>query len=210
MNFAPTFVLAKATCLREFYSLIFKSEKVIHYFKRFFSGQTYVDKRIGGVKFRYSYSDKPIFFDPLKMLEEFKLRSSEEFIQHLELKTSILEPFPDFVYPGEKDSPSVQCTCTKNGKELKTTRFSFKGGVYQVSFYRFELNGNLVGTFRRQYDYGSQIQNIGLKIASVTQSSIDLEKGKWLWGTETGARIFVEKFGHSQLWVFQNSDLFDI
>ncbi|MDO8965713.1 hypothetical protein [Algoriphagus sp.] len=180
------------------------------YFKGFLTGRTYVTKRVAGVNFRYSYSDKPVFFDPFGMLDEFKQRSSDSSVQRIELKTSFSEPFPGFIYPVAKDSPSVQCTCSKNGQELKTTRFTFKNGIYPVSFYRFELNGNLVGTFRRQYDYGAQFQTIGLHLATIIQSAMDPEKEKWLWETESGAQIFLENFGNSQLWVFQNSELLDI
>lgn len=61
-----------------------------------------------------------------------------------------------------------------------------------------------------EYDYGSHIKKIGLNLASLNQISIDPENEKWLWESKSGAQIFVEKFGHSQMWFFPDPDLLNL
>jgi hypothetical protein len=187
--------------------IIFKTLHMINYFKKLLTGYQTASKKVHGIDLRYTYSDKPIFFDPIGMLKEFKIRVAHEEVQRLMLISPISEALFDFEFPGDDEKPSVICECPLKGMNLKVSRFSLKEGLYPISFYRFELNDEILGTFRRKYDYGSQIQNIGLKLASVTGKAIDLDLGKWLWQNNQGEQLFVEKFGHTQIWFFKNSNL---
>lgn len=180
---------------------------MINYFNKLLTGYYAAKKKINGLELRYSYTDKPIFFDPIGMLREFSPRVSDLSVQSFEIKTPFSEPLPEFEFPDENLKPSVICECTKNGMDLKVSRFSMKDDIYPLSFYTFELDGNLIGTFRRKYDYGSQIQKTGLKLASLTSTQIDVSREKWLWKSEVGAKLFVEKFGHTQIWFFSNDDV---
>lgn len=164
---------------------------------------------MNGVDVVFTYSDKPIFFDPYGMLKEFKHRSAEPSVQSFDLKLPFSEQLLNFPCPGLEDQPNVICRCSQNGREFKVSRFSLKYGIYPLSFYRFELDGTLVGTFRRKYDYGSQIQKIATELASQNISAIDIDKENWLWKNHLGSSVFLEKFGHSQLWSFSNSDFLE-
>jgi hypothetical protein len=184
--------------------------QLLNYFKKLITGYFTVYKKVNGLDFRYSYSGKPVFFDPFSMLEQYKQRSGNESIQGLRLAGARAEPFPDFVYPADGDLPSVICEGVKDGHEFKTERYTFKDGIYSVSFYRFELDGNLAGTFRRQYDYGSQLQKFAVIIASLNQSDLNPDKENWLWRGSRGEEIFLEKFGHSQLWNILNPKILEL
>lgn len=185
----------------------FKNFQMINYFNKLWTGYRTTKKKVHGFYLRYTYADKPVFFDPLGMLKEFKSRVALEEVQHLAMTKPISEVLFELEYPAAKEMPSVICECNIKGKSLKVSRFSFKAGIYPISFYRFELNDELMGTFRRKYDYGSQIQNIGLRLAKETGLAVDLELGKWLCRNELGEQLFVEKFGHTQIWFFKNSKL---
>lgn len=180
---------------------------MINYFNKLLTGYYAAKKKINGIELRYSYFEKPIFFDPIGMLKEYHARVSNESVQRMLLTASISGHLTDFEFPDENLKPSVICECSKHGMKLKVSRFSLKEGIYPMSFYSFEIDGNLIGTFKRKYDYGSQIQKIGLNIASQTSTEIDLLKEKWLWESDLGEHLFVEKFGHTQIWFFSNSDV---
>lgn len=180
---------------------------MINYFKKLLTGYQTARKKVNGIDFRYTYSDKPIFFDPIGMLKEFKTRVANGDVQQLTVISPISEALLELDFPNEEEKPSVVCECVFKGKNLKAFRYSLKNGLYPISFYRFELDKEHLGTFRRKYDYGSQIQKIGLKISSETGQAIDLELGKWLCQYKQGEQLFVEKFGHTQIWFFKNSKL---
>jgi hypothetical protein len=183
--------------------------QLLNYFRKFLTGYYTESKKIKGFTFRYSYSGKPVLFDPFTMLEQYRQRSGQESIQRIQLTRALSDPFPDFAYPDDGDLPSVICQGVKDGHEFRTERYTFKDGIYSVSFYRFELDGKLAGTFRRQYDHGSQIQKFALSIAALNQSDIDPEMENWLWKGSKGEEIFVEKYGHSQVWNILNPKLLE-
>lgn len=180
---------------------------MINYFKKLLTGNQTAKKKVNGIDLRYTYSDKPIFFDPIGMLKEFNTRVAQDEVQQLRIISPISEILLELEFPTEEEKPSVVCECSYKGKNLKVSRYSLKDGLYPISFYRFELDDEFLGTFRRKYDYGSQIQKIGLKLAKETGMAIDLELGKWLWQNNQGEQLFVEKFGHTQIWFFKNSKL---
>ena len=180
---------------------------MINYFKKILTGYHTVKKKVSGVEVTFSYSDKPIFFDPFSMIQEFKHRSSEGIVQRLNLQLPFSESLLDFAVPDHDDLPNVICRSIINGSEFKISRFSLKDGIYPISFYRFELDGTLIGTFRRKYDYGSQIQKMASELAQKNHSEISSDKESWLWENELGEKIFLEKYGHSQVWSFANSNL---
>lgn len=182
---------------------------MINYIKKLLTGYHTVKKKVNGVDAVFAYSDKPIFFDPYGMLKEFKQRSSEPLVQQFPLNISFSEQMLNFPCPSLEDQPNVICRCSQDGREFKVSRFSLKYGIYPLSFYRFELDGTLIGTFRRKYDYGSQIQKIASELASHNNSEIDADKECWLWENQLGVKVFLEKFGHSQLWSFTNSNFLD-
>lgn len=175
---------------------------MIKHFKKLLTGYYTENKKINGVSFIFHYSDKPVFFDPLEMIREFKQRSSKEFSDRLVLQIPLNQSFSHFVSPNLQDQPNVVCLCSVNGNELKVSRYSLKDGLYPLSFYRFELNGVLSGTFARKYDYGSQIQKTATDFSVLNNSTIDLNAERWLWENEQGDQVFLEKFGHTQTWSF--------
>lgn len=144
------------------------------------------NKKINGVSLVFQYLDKPVFFDLFEMIHEFKQRSSQYFSQRMTLKLPFSESFSHFLSPNIQDQPNVVCLCSTNGNYLKVSRFSLKDGLYPSSFYRFELNGILSGTFRRKYDYGLQIQKKVTDFSALNNSTIDLDAEHWLWENELG------------------------
>jgi hypothetical protein len=180
---------------------------MINYFNKLLTGYYTAKRRVNGMDLRYSYTEKPIFFDPIGMLKEFRPRVSDLSVQRLMMRDSFSEPLEDIGFPEVGLKPSVICQCSKNGTDLKVSRFSIRDGVYPMSFYKFKVGGKLIGTFRRKYDYGSQIQKVGLKLASQTSTEIDLSKDKWLWENDLGQQLFLEKFVHTQMWFFSSPEV---
>lgn len=128
----------------------FKTIQMINYFKKLLTGYKTVKRNVNGREYKYFYSGKPLYFDPFALLREFQFRTTHVSVQRWFFNSSISEPISELPFPKESDQSSVICECTNNEKEFRTTRFSLKGGIHSVSFYRFELNGNQIETFRRR------------------------------------------------------------
>jgi hypothetical protein len=180
---------------------------MINHLKKILTGYYTENKKINGARFTFHYSDKPVFFDPLEMIREFKKRSSNYYTNRLELQIPFSESFTHFISSKVQDQPNVICVCITNGNELKVSRFSLKDGLYPLSFYRFELNGVLSGSFLKKYDYGSQIQKTALDFSALNNSTIVLKDESWLWENNLGDQVFLEKFGHTQTWSFAKTIL---
>jgi hypothetical protein len=186
---------------------------MINYFRKILTGYTIVKKNINGVDCRFSYSGKPVFFDPVLMLKEYCNRIAEDSVQHLSLQVSSQDILSIFPNPSAEALPTVICNCVKNGQELRVSRFTSKEGAHPLSFYLFEINGMVVASFRRKYDYGSQLKEVGEKLAMANQSSLDLSKEKWLWSRGQHEKLLLEKFGHTQVWHisdFQKLEFFNL
>ncbi|MFN3759907.1 MAG: hypothetical protein ACK4SF_11870 [Algoriphagus aquaeductus] len=181
---------------------------MINYFKKLFSGYATARRQVSGVICRYQYAGKPVFFDPMLMLREFLHRFSTESVQK-EPYTGFEEEINQFfVTPIQEVDPSVICTCEYQGRELKVFRFSLKEGTFPLSIYRFYWGGELLGQFRRKYDYGSQVSELYEELYSKYPIQQQEKWTKLLFNTQTGGLIFLEKFGHSQLWYFPDAKLF--
>jgi hypothetical protein len=94
--------------------------QLLNYFRKFLTGYYTESKKIKGFTFRYSYSGKPVLFDPFTMLEQYRQRSGQESIQRIQLTRALSDPFPDFAYPDDGDLPSVICQGVKDGHEFRT------------------------------------------------------------------------------------------
>lgn len=182
---------------------------MFNYFKKIFTGYSLEKRRMDGVDFNFFYSDKPVFFDPQGMIRELKARLNQAMPQTMLLNLPFSEPLSNLPFPEDSQKPNVICVYQKSGREVKVSRFSIKDGIYPLSFYRFELDGTLIGTFRRKYDYGSQLDTIAETLAELNNSDLDLSKGNWLWENQEGAKIYLEKFGHSQCWAFENLEFLE-
>jgi hypothetical protein len=182
---------------------------MIRFLNDLISGFSTIKKVQGGRAYRFRYQDKPVFFDSIGMLKEFAQRINEKDVQRFELKASQRELEQNFLNPIEKSTPKVISLYTREGKELKVSRYVMKDGLHPLSLYYFETDGKVFGVFRRTYDYGSILQNLANKLASANQSQLELSKEKWLWTAQGREVLFLEKFGHTQCWYFTDVNLLD-
>ncbi|WP_187178024.1 hypothetical protein [Algoriphagus sp. AK58] len=183
---------------------------MFNYFKKLVTGYSTVKRQLSGVECRYLYSGKPVFFDPFLMIREFMHRAEDKEVQHLPLKVPKTELVPLFSLQGEQDAPSVICTCTHRGNELKVSRFTGKDGLHPFSYYHFEMNGTSFGHFRRKYDYGAQLPELAQKLSNLNQSPLDNSRYQWFFTSTKGEQVFLEKFGHTQIWYFTDSEKLNI
>ncbi len=173
---------------------------MINYFRKLISGYTLEKKYFRGKEYRFSFQGKPIFFDPVQILQEFHNRKVNSGTQHFPLTIDRSELLP-FLPQLPKDAlPTVVCTGPNGHETLEVSRFTFKRGVQPVSMYRFVQNGTHAGDFYRIYDYGSETQNFILKVASMHGVSVSLAQEQVIWERGQGEAIFIEKFGHTQIW----------
>ncbi len=180
---------------------------MFNFFRKLLTGYNTVIKNMNGSDFRFMYSGKPVFFDPLQMLTEFAHRSGDQSVQvfTLSVPSDKIDLGKFRIESG--DLPSVICTFSYLGKELKVSRYTQKEGIHPESRYLFESEGISFGSFCRTYDYGSQLEVLRDKIALPNQSQVDPRSEGWLWKNEKGEMLFLEKFGHSQLWKFSEPDI---
>jgi hypothetical protein len=177
---------------------------MINLFRKLFTGYTTVTKSFNGKDYRFLYADKPVFFDPMLMLTELKLRKNEArsfpMISGATLET-IATKFPQ---KDENLLPSVICVSNFGKNELKVSRYVFKEGNYPVSQYVFEENQSVIGIFFRIYDYGYLSRKYALAVdPSFLEENPN--SNSWKWESTGSLWAMVEKFGHTQLWSWEGS-----
>jgi hypothetical protein len=177
---------------------------MIKLLRKLITGYTSVTKSFNGKDYRFLYSGKPVFFDPMLMLSELKLRKAEAkpiFTSPFDKSETLLSKFPQ-----KEDSllPSVICLSNSGKNKLKVSRYVFKEGNYPVSQYVFEQNDVLIGVFFRIYDYGFLTRKYAL---TVDPDFIEenATTNSWKWEAKAPLWAMVEKFGHTQLWIWEGS-----
>lgn len=172
---------------------------MINLVRKFVTGYSTVSKNFNGKEYKFSFSNKAVFFDPLFMVKE--LNSRRDGVKLRKLNTSdtfdsLLERCP--LQP-EGQIPAVICTIKLEGKELKVFRYVFKDGIYPVSQYIFQINQQVIGQFFRIYDYGHLVRKYALTLDDTFKEE-DPEETAWKWEADNGPMVIVEKFGHTQIW----------
>lgn len=173
---------------------------MINYFRKLISGYTLEKKIFRGQEFRFRFQGKAIFFDPVQMIQEYHNRKAnpETYALELSIDRSKLDPFlPEIP---QDILPSVICEGKLGNKNFEVSRYTFKRGIQPLSLYRFVLDGQGVGDFYRIYDYGSETQNFILKMASLQGDAISLSQESVIWKNNFEESVFIEKFGHTQIW----------
>ncbi len=173
---------------------------MINYFRKLISGYSVGKKSFRGTEYRFRYQGNPVFFDPIQMIQEFHHRKANSDLPRFPLEINREKLIPFLPELPQEILPSVICTGIKGNSELEIARFTFKRGLQPVSLYRFQLDGIHVGDFYRIYDYGSDTQNFMLKVASLQGDSLPLSQESVFWENESGEAVFIEKFGHTQIW----------
>jgi hypothetical protein len=176
---------------------------MINFLRKLVSGYSLEKRSLNGQEYRYRFQGKPIFFDPNQMLREFKHRRDGQEVVRKKLDIEIAQIIHLLPKYSEDLLPSVICEGSRDGKDFTVSRYTFKHGLNPVSLYRFSLDGKPIGDFYRKYDYGAETQNFILKIASLHGDFIPLNQDSVLWENDLGEMAFVEKFGHTQIWLWK-------
>lgn len=98
--------------------------------------------------------------------------------------------------------PAVVCISGSGKNELKVSRYVFKEGNYPVSQYVFEQNKAVIGVFFRIYDYGFLTRKYALTVDPDFKEE-NQSSNSWKWEARAPLWAMVEKFGHTQLWVWE-------
>lgn len=171
------------------------------YLSRLFTGYSIERREGSGQKLLFKHRGKMVFFDPVLMIQEFHYRKSDSQ-QVYELQTTsgeVLGILPN-LEPNHK--PSVICEFEHGNRKWVVSRYSLNHENRPISHYRFEVDGNFLGALYRIYDNGNFMLNYSLKIASSQGTNISLSKEKNYWRSNSGEEVFIEKFGHTQIWVW--------
>ncbi|MFC5191121.1 hypothetical protein ACFPIK_05035 [Algoriphagus aquatilis] len=175
---------------------------MINLFRKLLTGYTTVTKTFNGKDYRFIYSGKPVFFDPTLMLSELKLRKSVSKSMDtvpFDQMDTLLKKFPQ---KEESLMPAVVCISGSGKNELKVSRYVFKEENYPVSQYVFEQNNLVIGVFFRIYDYGFLTRKYALSVDPNFRDE-NLSSNSWKWEGKMPLWAMVEKFGHTQLWVWE-------
>lgn len=177
---------------------------MVNLFRKLFTGYNVARKQLNGRSFRFSYLSKPVFFDPISMLGEFEQRAFSSNIRNFKLLLPENELEKLLLSANIVDQPTVICEYDDAKSRLKVSRFSFRDGMYPVSLYQFEENGELLGCFCRRYDYGAKLKSLVELISGDTSLHEVGKNESWLWKNEENGYLLLEKFGHTQLWYLKN------
>ena len=174
------------------------------YFNKLFTGYSIEKREVRGQKILYKYRGRLTFFDPLLMIQECQYRTADSMTYEYELLSSCEEIQKLLPQPSPTDKPSVICEFSKEDQKWLVSRYSLKHENRVVSHYRFEVDGDFMGSLYRVYDNGNFTLNYAWKIASAIGGGISLSAEKNFWKSKTGQQIFIEKFGHTQIWLWAN------
>ena len=172
------------------------------YLNRLFTGYSIEKRESGGLRLLFKFKGKLVYFDPVLMIQECQFRKLDSNAEILELQTfepGIFNLFPQ-VFPDSK--PSVICEFEKENQKWTVSRYALKQANKPVSHYRFEINGQFFGALFRIYDNGNLMMDYALKIGSAHGATPSLSKEKIIWNSKSGEEIFIEKFGHTQIWIW--------
>jgi hypothetical protein len=174
---------------------------MINKLQKFFTGYAKADKKINGVNYQFKFSGKPVFFDPSQMIKELINKTTNLTIRPLSSKenfdtlVSRLPVCPTDLLPG------VICSFKTDSKKISVARYSFKDVNFLVSQYVFEIDGEIKGVFSRVYDNGFQLNNFFSKLEGDFDERGE-EEFMWKWEAPDSSWITIEKFGHTQLVVW--------
>ncbi|WP_026952286.1 hypothetical protein [Algoriphagus mannitolivorans] len=172
------------------------------YFNKLITGYSLEKKEVNGQKYLFKYRGKLTFFDPVLMIQECRYRATDSKVQTYEMIGSCSDIQKLLPKPPQASKPSVICEFKKDDQKWLVSRFALKNENRSVSHYRFEVDGEFIGGLYRIYDNGNNMLNHALKIASAQGTTLSLSAEKLIWKSKTGEEVFVEKFGHTQIWVW--------
>lgn len=155
----------------------------------------------------YRYSGKPVFFDPIAMIQEasYKIKSSR-FVFNENIESLRREEQFDH---GELE-PSVSVSWIQDNNEMKAFRFVKADSYKASSLYEFYSNDSLFATFLRIYDFGKDFENLKSTFKKEIDQSIENITGLKILSSSESI-LYAENFGHSQFWKLKvGSDLKDI
>ena len=183
---------------------------MFEFFKNAFSSSSKGNKLILGVSVRYEFFGKPIYFDPIAMLEEIglKLKATEqEAISKLNLAIEDIKNEELIIQ--EKLPPAVSAYFTIGKNEIKVQRSVKNFGVQPISRYQFFAGDILFAVFQRRYDYGKDFEACIEKLKEYTDNLLMPHSHFVHLQNQKSQDIYLEKFGHSQIWLIFKRDLFD-
>lgn len=183
---------------------------LINYLRNFFTGYEEKTRSIEGIDVHYKFFGKPILFDPIDMLRDLNFRILDPGNFALNLSQSIENIDDDQLISKEQLNATVIANYEFKGKKVKAIRSVKTIGNMPCSRYEFFLDGNLISVFQRQYDYGKGFAGTLERMESYGSKPHTQNSNSYYWvdGTSRQA-IFVEKFGHTQIWVINNADGLD-
>lgn len=174
---------------------------MINRLQKLLTGYVKASRRINGLNYQFKFSGKPIFFDPNQMISELINKTNSLVVRPL----NSTENFDSLVskLPGCPTDllPGVICSFKIDDKKISVSRYSFKDGNFLVSQYVFDIDGKIKGVFSRVYDNGYQLNDF----ISRVEDNLD-QRGEdevmWKWKAPDSSWITIEKFGHTQLVVW--------
>lgn len=163
---------------------------------KIFIGYKTKKKLVKGIPMVYKYSGKPVFFDPISMIQEasFKISSSR-----LDLKKGLEDLQKDEQFEHGKLEPSVSVSWNQNNKKMKAFRFVKADSDKASSLYEFYANDSLFATFLRIYDFGKDFENFKSSLKNQIPNDSEMVKGIKIQ-VNADTIFYAENFGHSQFW----------
>lgn len=144
------------------------------------------------------------------MLRDLNFRILDSGNFALNLSQTIENIYDDQLISKEQLNATVIANYEFKGKKVKAVRSLKTIGNMPCSRYEFFPDENLISVFQRQYDYGKgfastleSMESYGSKPHTQNSNSC-----YWVDGTSRQA-IFLEKFGHTQIWVINNAACLD-
>lgn len=163
---------------------------------KFLIGYKIKKKLVKGIPMEYRYSGKPVFFDPIAMIQEatYKIKSSR-FVFNENLES--IKQGEQFDH-GELE-PSVSVSWMQDNNEMKAFRFVKADSNRASSLYEFYSNDSLFATFLRIYDFGKAFENFKSSLKNQIPNDSEMTKGIKIQ-VNPDTIFYAENFGHSQFW----------
>ena len=176
--------------------------KMVNRFKKLFGGYSSIKKGIKGKEYKFLYSDKPIVFDPNQMISDLNRSENNLVPRRLDSSETFETLLSRFPTRDRIDFPSVICEFKTGGLNYSVSRYTSKFDNYPISHYIFEEEKVVKAVFCRIYDYGYLLNSFAT-IVEPNFKEEDETVSSWKWQTQNNVTLYLEKFGHTQLWCWE-------
>ena len=179
---------------------------MINLFRKILTGYSKKVTYSNNTKITYLSNSPFSLFNPINLLNEIELKLFNKGSKS-EINSNFLnKPISNFqeIFPIKNPQARSKVTAKFNleNSYYEIQRFAIKSEGHNVSKYIIRKDGKIVGYIFRIYDHGRLTSSIIQEVSKKNGNKAMSEKDEAMWISDTNEVIFIEKFGHTQIYLW--------